>query len=177
MWKKLLRTFKCKEPATLTAGAAAPAIELPDSQGRPVTLSGLLKKGPVLAAFYKVSCPVCQFTLPFVERIHKAYGNDHVAIVGISQDDAADTKQFAAEYKLSFPSLIDAEEYTVSNAYGLTNVPTLFLIQPDGTIAASFTGFDKQGLEGVSASFAEHLSKPAAPVFKPDENVPDHKPG
>lgn len=177
MWKKLLRTFQCKQPATLAAGAQAPPMKLPDTEGHPVALSSLLQKGPVLAAFYKVSCPVCQFTLPFVERIHKAYGNEHVAIIGISQDDARDTREFRAEYSLTFPSLIDAEEYTVSNAYGLTNVPTLFLIQPDGTIAASFTGFDKEGLEGVSASLADHLSKPAAAVFRPDEKVPDHKPG
>jgi peroxiredoxin len=177
MLKKLLRTFQCKEPATLAAGAPAPPIELPDTQGRTVAVSRLLEKGPVLAAFYKVSCPVCQFTLPFLERIHKAYGSERVAIIGISQDDARDTNDFRAEYGFTFPSLIDAEDYPVSNAYGLTNVPTLFLIQPDGTIAASFTGFDKLGLEGVSASFAEHLSKPAVPVFKLDEKVPDHKPG
>ena len=177
MLKKLLAAFKCKEPATLTAGAQAPAINLPDSNGRSVAVSSLLEKGPVLAAFYKVSCPVCQFTLPFVERIHKAYGSGQLTIIGISQDDAADTREFGKEYGLSFPSLIDAEDYPVSNAYGLTNVPTLFLIQPDSTIAASFTGFDKQGLEGIAASFAAHLGKPVSPVFQPGESVPDHKPG
>jgi peroxiredoxin len=177
MLKKLLRTFRCQEPATLAAGAQAPPIELPDTQGRRVAVSSFLKNGPVLAAFYKVSCPVCQFTLPFVERIYKAYGNGKATIIGISQDDARDTTEFASEYGLTFPSLIDDEDYPVSNAYGLTNVPTLFLIQPDGTIAASFTGFDKTGLEGLSAGFAEHLAQPAAPVFNPGEKVPDHKPG
>ncbi len=177
MLKKLLRAIKCKEPAMLAAGSQAPEIELPDANGGRVNLAKVLESGPVLAAFYKVSCPVCQFTLPFVERIHKAYGNDKITILGISQDDASDTREFAKEYGLTFPSLIDAEDYPVSNAYGLTNVPTVFLIQQDGTIAASFTGFDKQGLEGVSASFAEHLGKPTAPVFKPGETVPDHKPG
>jgi len=161
----------------LAAGAQAPAIELPDAEGKKVDVAQLLERGPVLAAFYKVSCPVCQFTLPFVERIHKAYGNEKLTILGISQDDAADTKEFSSEYGLTFPSLVDEQDYPVSNAYGLTNVPTLFLIQQDGTIAASFTGFDKEGLEGISSSFAEHLSKPAAPVFRPDEKVPDHKPG
>jgi peroxiredoxin len=177
MLKKLFRSFQCKEPATLAAGAQAPPIELPDSSGRSVAVSALLSKGPVLATFYKVSCPVCQYTLPFVERIHKAYGSEGVAVIGISQDDARDTRDFSKEYGLTFPSLIDAEDYPVSNAYGLTNVPTVFLIQPDGTIAASFTGFDKAGLEGISAGFADHLSKPAVPVFMPGEKVPDHKPG
>jgi len=161
----------------LAAGTQAPAIDLPDTNGHRVSIEELLKKGPVLAAFFKVSCPVCQMTLPFLERIHKAYGSDKAAIVGVSQDDAADTKEFNREYGLSFPALIDAEDYPVSNAYGLTNVPTLFLIQQDGTIAASLTGFDKQGLEGVAASFADVTGRPPMAVFRPDEKVPDHKPG
>lgn len=177
MLKSFLRRFSgcCSE--MLQAGADAPEIELPDSSGRPVTLSDLVSKGPVLAAFYKVSCPVCQYTFPFIERIHKAYGNEKVAVVGISQDNAADSKEFAAEYGVSFPSLIDASGYPASNAYGLTNVPSLFLITPDGKIAVSFSGFDKNGLEEISANFAKHLGRGAAPVFNPGEKVPDHKPG
>jgi len=176
MLRKLLRSFRCQVPATLAPGTPAPPIELPDTNGQKVAVSELLANGPVLAAFYKVCCPVCQYTLPFVERIQKAYAGKAV-ILGISQDDAEDTKEFSAEYGLSFRSLIDGEDYPVSNAYGLTNVPTFFLIQPDGTIACSFTGFDKAGLEDISAGFAENLSEPAAPVFNPGEKVPDHKPG
>jgi peroxiredoxin len=176
MLRRLLRSFRCTQPTTLTAGTPAPVIELPDTDGRVLSVPEMLKNGPVLAVFYKVCCPVCQYTMPFVERIYEAYGSK-ATIVGISQDDPADTKEFGCEYGVRFPSLIDGEDYPVSNAYGLTNVPTMFLIQPDGTIAASFTGFDKAGLEGVSAGFAEHLSQPAAAVFQPDEKVPSHKPG
>jgi peroxiredoxin len=177
MLRNLLRRFSgcCSE--MLQAGADAPEIELPDSSGRLVVLSELVGKGPVLAAFYKVSCPVCQYTFPFIERIHKAYGNEKVAVVGISQDDSADAKEFAAEYGVSFPSLIDASGYPASNAYGLTNVPSLFLITPDGKITVSFSGFDKNGLEEISAGFARHLGRSPAPVFNPGETVPDHKPG
>ena len=177
MLKSLLRRFSgcCQE--MLQAGADAPEVELPDSSGRPVTLSDMVSKGPVLAAFYKVSCPVCQYTFPFIERIHKAYGNEKVAIVGISQDDAAATKEFVAEYGLSFPSLIDGSGYPASNAYGLTNVPSLFLITPDGKIAVSFSGFDRDGLQEISDRFAKHLGRGPAPVFHPGEKAPDHKPG
>jgi peroxiredoxin len=161
----------------LPADVQAPAIELEDTEGRKVAVADLLKRGPVLAAFYKVSCPVCQFTFPFIERLHKAYESRPVAILGISQDNAADTKEFAAEYGLTFPSLVDAEGYPASNAYGLTNVPSLFLIAPDGTISASLTGFDKKGLEDISAKIAKHLSITPAAVFQPGENVPDNKPG
>lgn len=161
----------------LEAGSKAPPIQLSDTDGKRVSVAELLKKGPVVAAFYKVSCPVCQYTFPFLERIHRAYGNTSVTLVGVCQDGAGDTREFGAEYGLSFPSLIDASGYPVSNAYGITNVPTIFLIEPDGKISSSFSGFDKKGLEDISKRFAKQLSKPAAPVFQPGENVPDHKPG
>jgi peroxiredoxin len=177
MLRKLIRALHgcCHE--MLQAGAEAPEIELPDTDGRQVTLSELVSKGPVVAAFYKVTCPVCQFTLPYLERIHQAYKNQSVSIVGISQDDAGDTREFGAEYGLSFPSFVDGSGYPASNAYGLTNVPSFFLITPEGKIAVSFSGFDKQGLEAISAQFAKHLGVKPAAVFNPGEQVPDHKPG
>jgi len=161
----------------LEAGSKAPPIQLSDTEGKRVSIAELLKKGPVAAAFYKVSCPVCQYTFPFLERIYKAYGNTNVTLVGVSQDDAGDTREFGAEYGLSFPSLIDASGYPASNAYGITNVPTVFVIEPEGKISSSFTGFDKKALEEISERFAKQVSKPVAPVFQAGENVPDHKPG
>ena len=177
MLKKLIRALHGCCAEMLQAGADAPEIELPDTDGRQVSLSDLVSKGPVVAAFYKVSCPVCQFTLPYLERIHKAYGNEKVTIVGVCQDDAGDTREFGAEYGLDFHSLVDAPAYSASNAYGLTNVPSIFLIAPDGKITTSFSGFDKKGLQEISATFAQHLGVRAAPVFNPGECVPDHKPG
>ena len=40
------------------------------------------------------------------------------------------------------PTLLDKEDagYPVSNAYGLTNVPSLFLVEPDGRISRSQIG-------------------------------------
>jgi peroxiredoxin len=131
----------------------------------------------VALAFFKVSCPICQYAFPFLERIHQAYGNERVTVWGISQDDPRDTKEFSAEYGLTFPMLIDAEGYPVSNQYGLTNVPTVLLVMPDGKVKVSNHGFSKKDLEAVSAAFAAHTGKKPAQVFKPSEPVPDYKPG
>ncbi len=158
-------------------GHTAPAFTLPGTNGQVVSLAGALKKGPVVAAFFKISCPVCQFAFPFLERLHKAYGSDRLSLWGISQDDTRDTKEFCAEFGVTFPALIDEDGYPVSNHYGLTNVPTVFLIAPDGKVEVSSVGFSKADLENISASVAGHLGKPVAHIFLPDEIVPDYKPG
>jgi peroxiredoxin len=162
----------------IVAGNKAPAFSLKDSTGRDYSLSALLEKGPVVAAFFKISCPVCQFTFPFIERLHQRYGKSAI-FLGISQDDEKATKKFTDQYGITFPMPLDegSKNYPASNAYGLTNVPTVFLIEPDGAISVVCNGFDKKGLEQIGASLAERQHIAAAPLFRPDERIPDHKPG
>jgi peroxiredoxin len=163
--------------SALPAGAKAPAFALQSADGKKLNLADALKKGPVVAAFFKVSCPTCQFTAPFLERLHETYGGEKFTLWGISQDDAADTREFLQEFEVEFPALIDADGYPVSNQYGITNVPSIFLIAPDGKIQESCVGFSKKDLEQMAAAAAKATSTPPTSFFKPGEVIPDFKPG
>ena len=165
------------EMTHLDHGQAAPAFSLKDLDGKTYSLPALLEKGPVVAAFFKISCPVCQFTFPFLERLYKRYGGDGVTFLGISQDEAKSTKKFASEYSVSFPMALDEKSYPASNAYGLTTVPTIFLIDPDATLKVVGMGFDKKALEDIGAALAERKQIAPAALFRPDEKIPAHKPG
>jgi peroxiredoxin len=163
--------------SALPAGAKAPAFALQSTDGKKLSLADALKKGPVVAAFFKVNCPTCQFTAPFLERMHENYGGEKFALWGISQDDAQDTREFFQEFDAEFPTLIDGGGYPVSNQYGITNVPTVFLIAPDGKIQESSVGFSKKDLEKMAAAAAKAAGTPPASFFKPGEVIPDFKPG
>src|SRR5260370_40841851 len=130
----------------IVAGNTAPGFSLKSLDNREYSLNALMERGPAVAAFFKVSCPVCQFTFPFLERLYKRYGGDGVTFLRISQDDARATTKFATEHGMTFPLLLDDNGYPVSNAYGLTNVPTIFLIDTDGTVKVGSMGFDKKDL-------------------------------
>jgi peroxiredoxin len=161
----------------IVAGNAAPAFTLKSLDGKDFALNKLLEAGPVVAAFFKVSCPVCQFTFPFLERLHQRYAGDGVTIVGISQDDPRATKDFARQYAATFPMLLDGKGYPVSNAYGLTMVPTIFLFDTDGTVRVSSMGFAKADLESIAAALAERKKIKAVALFRTEESVPASKPG
>jgi peroxiredoxin len=161
----------------IVAGNMAPGFSLKSLDNKEHSLNTLLEHSPVVAIFFKVSCPVCQFTIPFLERLHRRYGGDGVTFLGISQDDARATQNFAKEYGMTFPLLLDDNGYPVSNAYGLTNVPTIFLIDTDGTVKVSSMGFDKKDLENITAHLAERKKISLAPLFRSDEVVPANKPG
>ncbi len=161
----------------ILAGQKAPLFTMPGLNGRSYSLAQALERGPVVAAFFKISCPVCQFTFPFLERLWKTCGTGNASFLAISQDDTRDTKDFCREYGITFPALVDETGYPVSNQYGLTNVPTVLLIAPDGKVRVSSVGFSRADLEKISAELAGHLGRPAAPLFGPEEIVPDDKPG
>jgi peroxiredoxin len=166
-----------KDMAALTAGTKAPDFSLTSLDGSTFSLHEALQRGPVVAAFFKVSCPVCQYAFPYFERLHKAYGSK-ATIVGISQDNQRDTSAFLKEYGVTFRMLLDDPKgYVASNAYGLTNVPSLFLIGQDGQIEVSSVGWNKAEFEEVSRKLpAAHPT--AQPVlFKPGEEVRDFRAG
>ena len=178
--QRLSRWIGTEEKMTnIVAGNTAPGFSLKALDGSEFSLSKSLERGLVVAAFFKVSCPVCQFTFPFLERLRKRYGGEGVIFLGISQDDARDTKEFAKEFGTTFPMLLDEKQkgYPVSNAYGLTSVPTIFLIETDGTVKISCMGFDKKDLESIAAALAERKKIAPAALFRPDESIPANKPG
>ena len=161
----------------LDAGKIAPGFSLLALDGKEYSLNAAMKRGLVVVAFFKISCPVCQFTFPFLERLYKRYGGEGVTFLGVSQDDARATRRFAEEYGVTFPVLIDEDGYPVSNGYGLTNVPTTFLIDRDATVRTVCMGFDRAGFESIANELAMQRKLAPAALFRSDEKVPDHKPG
>jgi peroxiredoxin len=162
----------------IAVGTLAPEFSLPALDGKTHSLASLLHGGPVLLAFFKVSCPVCQFTFPFLQRIADRFAGKSVSVVGISQDGARDTRDFNQEYGVKFTTLIDGKGYPASNAYGLTNVPDIFLVTPDRKVTVECMGFDKGALEQILAELTQHEKLSAAsPLFRPDEVIPSYKPG
>jgi peroxiredoxin len=151
-------------------GDAAPDINLPDLDGSAWKLHEALNHGPVVIAFFKISCPTCQLTLPFLQRFADSAGAGP-GIVAISQDDAPDSREFHQRFGISMRTLLDAAPgYSVSNAYGISSVPSIFVIETDGTVASAVEGFNKAELEKLGHRFR------VAP-FRDSDRVPALRPG
>ena len=162
----------------LTAGTAAPDFKLPTMAGKQFSLQEALVHGPVVAAFFKISCPVCQYALPFLERIHQAYRGKNVTVIGISQNGKNDTAAFIKEFGVTFPVLLDdLDTYPASNAYGLTNVPTVFWISQDGEIEVSSVGWSRREIEEINRKAAATSGDTLRPVFQQHEQVDDFRAG
>ena len=162
---------------TLIAGRTAPSFELATTTGERLSLPEALTGGPVLLAFFKVSCPTCQFTFPFLERLHQQLQKQGVQVWGVVQDKAQDGARFASTYGVTFPILIDDSPYKVSRTYSLAHVPSLFLVNPDGRVEISSEGFSKADLLDMQRTLAQLLSATPPALFLPTEQIPEYKPG
>lgn len=154
---------------TLQTGDRAPSVPLRTLAGATVSTAELWARGPVLLAFYKASCPTCQLTLPFLDRL-RAGG---ASVYCIAQDDAATARAFNAEFGMpDMPMLIDpaGDGYPASNAFGVTYVPSMFLAGADGLIAWDSVGFYRADLEQLGRLLE-------IPVFNDGDLVPAAKGG
>ena len=153
----------------LEGGAPAPDFELKSTAGQVLRSGDLLQKGPALIFFFKVSCPVCQFTAPFIERLA---ASNKAQVIGISQDEASSTSAFNKRFGVTFPVLLDESRahYPASNGFGISTVPSMFLVEANGTIASAFSGFSKNDLETLAQRMEQTL-------FQPGEKVPAFRSG
>jgi peroxiredoxin len=153
----------------LEAGKQAPDFTLRAVGGPANSLREHLSDGPTVLAFFKISCPVCQLALPYIEKMAHSGA---ARFLGISQDGDSNTKRFLASYGVRFTTLIDEGEkgYPVSNAYGITHVPSIFVVEKDGSISHAWVGFSKKDMEQLGARVR------VAP-FEPGDKVPVFTPG
>jgi peroxiredoxin len=153
----------------LSTGSRAPEFRLPRLEGGEASLHDLIANGPALLAFFKISCPVCQLTLPFLDRIHTP---GRLAVYAVSQNNEDDTRYFRDHFKVALPTLLDREEngFPASNAFGISSVPTMFLIETDGTVSRVLEGWSKAEIETLA-------NQAGVAPFREGENVPAWKGG
>lgn len=162
--------------SALSVGQTAPEFTLPVFSGGVFSLKEALESGPVVLFFFKISCPVCQYAAPFMERLHEMYPG--ISIIGVSQNDAEQTAQFMRQFGITFPVAIDdVRKYPVSNAYGLTNVPTSFYVEQNQEIRRSVVGWSRGEMELIARDTALTLNAIPAKLFKPGEDVADFRAG
>ena len=158
--------------AALPQDSQAPDFRLLDAEGEEFHLYTALESGRVLLTFYKASCPTCQYALPYLDRFDSMVDGSAAAVT-VSQDTPGDAERFNAEFGYATKQVFDTEDagFEVSNAYGLTNVPTVFLVGPNGRIEHTMVSWSKADVEELAGKLG--VDSP----FQPGEDVLVYKPG
>lgn len=132
--------------ALLPTGAAAPAFEAVDIDGRHFELEKELSKGPVFLVFWSIFCGPCREELPILESEKEKYADQKVQFATVNLDEpprAKVVKGFADQQGFTFRILLNKTEeknYEVDKLYQVKGTPASYLIDLGGTIVFSKYG-------------------------------------
>jgi peroxiredoxin len=150
----------------LESGAAAPPIDLPDATTGE-SIVDPWREGPVVLAFFKTTCPVCQMAAPKVQALADA----GVRVVAVGEDPSPSIQVYADRYGQQVPTASEAAPYPASGAYGIDTVPTLFLVDKSGIVRDAVASWDRDGWNRLAAAAG------APPVSYESDGLPPFRPG
>jgi peroxiredoxin len=117
----------------LKAGTPAPIFQLPDLQGRTVSLEEYRGRRIVLV-FSDPQCGPCDELAPHLVRLHQEYANNGTSVILVGRGNAEENHRKAEQHGFQFPVLLQDRKWKVSKEYGTLATPVAFLIGEDGVI-------------------------------------------
>lgn len=130
----------------LPAGAKAPAFELSDPEGSPVSLRPGAGGEPALLVFWSLFCPPCREEMPYFADLSVRYPPPGLRLIAVNLDGdslARAVAQYAKQARLPFPVAMDEKRngrFAAAGAYGVSGTPALVLIGADGRVVWSHEG-------------------------------------
>lgn len=153
-------------------GSIAPTFVLPSTTGKREYLriwngEKLMKpylnevKHRVVLSFWSTTCLPCMKEIPELHRFAEKHADDSLKVFLINLDklSANEVKTFMSDKGWTLPSLLDPYQ-NCAKRYGVTAIPTLYVLSPEGVVEHAFTGIP----EGTTADeYLEQLIYPADP--------------
>jgi peroxiredoxin len=137
----------CVGPAASNAGPLKDKqrFTLKTPTGTSVSLESSLKSNKaVLVNFWATWCPPCREEIPDLVKLYAAKKSAGLEIIGVDVGESAKrVAAFAEKNGMTFPVVLD-EDQSVAEAYGVSGIPTTFLIASDGRVLGTYHAFTPQ---------------------------------
>ena len=125
-------------------------IDLPTLDGGQFSLAEHRGK-PVVLSFWASWCSPCRYELPALSIM--AEQRNDVQFIAVNVDrNSAPAKKFLRGMEMNLPVVLDSQSMILGE-YSVISMPTLFLIDANGTVQFSKVGFSKEkGLVELEAA-------------------------
>jgi len=127
----------------LHVGDLAPLFEAQTLDGKPIRLADYRGRFVLLSFWHPASHP----ELDRLKELHATYGAaGKLQIIGLGGSDTLDeVKKFVAEQSVLWPQIYFGQEWDqgIAKQYGLSGLPYILLIDPDGKIVATWLREEK----------------------------------
>ena len=133
----------CTSSKGVLVGKPAPDFTLEDLKGAEVSL-GQLRGKVVAIVFWASWCPHCKKEVPELNRLDKELKGKGLEVLAVSFKESPEKlKPFAEKNGITYRVLLDRKG-AVSSTYGIVGLPSLVLVDRDGVIRFSGTGFPEK---------------------------------
>jgi cytochrome c biogenesis protein CcmG/thiol:disulfide interchange protein DsbE len=124
---------------------SAPNFSLKDADGKTVKLSDYKGK-VVLLDFWATWCGPCKIEIPWLKEFQRKYKDKGFEVIGISMDEEGwqVVKPFVNETGINYRIVI-GDDSTAQLYGGVDALPTAFVIDREGRIAAVHVGLTSKG--------------------------------
>src|SRR4051812_18833253 len=134
-----------QEPApTVAVGKQAPAFQFKDQSGKDLNLAELTQKGPVLVRL-TCGCLGCNKELPYFQEVQRAYEGQGLTSLAVFREPDTKVEAYVREKHLNMLYAVDPKGQSWG-VFKTKTMPSNFLIEKGGKIAAIATGCDTSGL-------------------------------
>jgi len=141
--KLLVLLMAVLSPASVMAAAQqgpAPDFTLKSRSGENLKLSEL-RGEVVMVNFWASWCGPCRQEMPLLDQLYKRYQPMGFTILGVNvEEDTAAAEKVLQEIPVSFPVLYDSKNQ-VSQQYGVSAMPSTFLVDRDGKLRYLHKGY------------------------------------
>ena len=141
----------------VAVGAPAPALAGTALDGAALDLAALRGR-VVLVDFWASWCEPCRRELPELEALHRRYHDAGLTVLGVNIDEerAVVDAFLRDQVPVTFPVLHDPTQ-TLADRWAPPKMPTLYLVDRDGTIGRVFPGEVPGQAQAVQDEVARRL--------------------
>jgi peroxiredoxin len=145
-----------------SADRIAPDFSANDLSGKSTELSSF-KGQPILLNFWATWCHFCREERQYLKSLYKEYKDKGLIVITVSTDRSPDlVKAYLKEMPMDFIILHDASRQA-ARTYGVSSLPTSFLIDRNGLIKQKFRGgvnwTDKESKDLIDELLKEEKDK------------------
>lgn len=122
----------------IAVGEKAPDFQVETIDGKKVKLSDYRGK-KVFLNFWATWCPPCKAEMPHMQSFYEEKP-ENVEVLAVNlEESASKVKDFADQYRLDFPVLLDRSG-AVAEVYDIYTIPTTYVLNEDGTVHQKIIG-------------------------------------
>jgi peroxiredoxin len=170
-WAMLPALLLCAAALWAQGTGKAPDFTLQDVDGKTIKASDYLGKNPMLIDFWATWCGPCKQELPHLEKIYQTHKDKGLIFMAISEDSPRSASKVKPYVKSKgFTGLVpmDPDGQVLSKFFGDNTLPLTVLIDREGKIVRTFTGY----VPGQEADIEQIVMKMLSPDTSPSKEQP-----